>query len=207
VPPTPFYRDQFRKPELLLADVVRRGAQGQFRGSDESQTVLYRAAVVAIDVIGGKLENPSGDGKLTHVLNGKSYSVPATAGPENPPNSVKARIITNGFDQFVHDDRLRVFWPLFPEHDAVPIKPGEHVYVMFEDPAFEHGLWFGKVAGNVGINYFAGQDAFRAADAGSLVNKFGDTGSASGTDDQLDTDADAAETRPDDTLKKAHGLV
>jgi len=84
---------------------------------------LYRASVVKIDQVGGVLD-PT---------------------PPNPKNSIQARVITNARDKDLEDDELPVFWPLFP-HDIMPVKPGEHVYVIFEDAAEKtHGLWLCRI--------------------------------------------------------------
>ncbi len=184
----PLYREKFRKPELFLSELLRKSAQGNISERDENSRVFYRALVVAVDVQGGRLENEAGTGKLTHVMNGKSVDVPANVGPTNPQNSVKARILTDGFDQFITDDRLRVFWPFFPEHVSIPIKPGEHVYVLFEDEGFQHGLWFSKVSGHEGLNRFAGQKSFVAES--SLANLFPGSEPPAG---DLNTDAAAGE--------------
>jgi hypothetical protein len=197
-----FTQDKFRRPEQFLSELLKKGAQGVFRESDEYTQFLFRAIVVAVDVNGGKIENPSGSGTLTHVMNSKSYDVKANVGPVNPKNSIKARIITDGFDQFVNDDRIRVFWPFFPEHISLPIKPGEHVYIIFEDQNYEHGLWVSKIPGHGNFNYYKGSDSFLPNDD-SLSSKFPDTAGANdGSDDKLNKDEDAAETKPDNNLSK-----
>jgi hypothetical protein len=87
----------------------------------DDKAVLYRAQVVGIDLVGGQLEtNPA----------------------PNPPGSVKARILS--LDRYKTDDDLTVFWPMFP-YDLMPIKENEHVYVIFEDPEGEHGLWLSRI--------------------------------------------------------------
>lgn len=200
-----FDRDKFRRPELFLSELLRKGAQGSFSERDENSRVFFRALVVAVDVVGGRLENPGGDGKLTHVINGKSVDVPATVGPLNPMNSVKARVLTDGGDQFTTDNRLRVFWPFFPEHVSIPIKPGEHVYVLFEDEDFQHGLWFSKVSGHHGVNRKTGQSTYTKAEQG-LSGLFPETRSPS-PDPDLNTDADAGEVlASDNRLAKLMGL-
>ncbi|MFA5750416.1 MAG: hypothetical protein WC895_04295 [Candidatus Shapirobacteria bacterium] len=198
-----FSQDKFRRPEQFLSELLKKSAQGVFRESDEYTPFLFRALVVAVDVNGGKLENPSGSGTLTHVLKGKSFDVKSNVGPNNPKNSIKARIITDGFDQFVNDDRMRVFWPFFPEHMSLPIKPGEYVYIVFEDQNYEHGLWISKIPGHENVNYYKGSDSFLPNGGDSLTSKFSDTASSDdGSDDKLNKDEDAAETKPEDNLSK-----
>lgn len=200
-----FNRDKFRRPEILLNDFLKKGAQGMFREKDEGVQFLYRALVIAVDVEGSKLENPDGSGELNHEVDGKKYSVPARVGPKNPPNSIKARIITDGLDKFSTDDNLRVFWPFFPENISVPVKPGEHVYVTFEDANFVHGLWITKVPGHVGMNYAPGKKFFKASDSGQLASKFEDTSGGSSEEKKFDKDEDAAETKPGNKLSSLFG--
>lgn len=117
-----------------------------------------RAVVLAVDVDGGKLSNPDGQGSV--VVGKETYK--AVIGPPNPQNSVKARIITKGFDRFFTDDDLGVYWPMVQnDHLSIPIKPGEHVYVMFEDEHFQHGLWLFKVSGHDDANSFQGIKSFQ----------------------------------------------
>lgn len=63
----------------------------------------------------------------------------------NPRNSILARVTTFGIDRSLKDEDLDVFWPLFP-FDVMPIKEGEHVYVMFEDNINKrHGMWVTRI--------------------------------------------------------------
>lgn len=160
--------ERFIFPEKLLADVIRKGAQGRYLERHENPTVFYRATVVAVDVEGGRLENPEASGEVVH--DGKKFA--ARHGPRNPQNSVKARILTNGLDQFSGEDSLRVYWPFFGEHAAVPVKPGEHVYVFFEDEDCQHGIWINRVPGHEGANFFKGDSAFKQ-DQSRLTGLFG----------------------------------
>jgi len=166
--------ERFRRPEIFLSELINDHARGDIRNKSDHVQTWYRALVIAVDVFGARLENPDGEGFMTHVIDGKSVDTPATIGPVNPKNSVKARIISNEFDQFIGDDDLRVFWPMMPEHDSVPVKPGEHIYVTFEDESYEHGLWLGKVPGDENLNYFRGQDKYTLDEEGRLANSFGD---------------------------------
>lgn len=190
------HRDKFRRPEIFLAELLQKSARGKFRETDENVPVLYRAIVYAVDVLGGQLENPDGNGEVQHELaSGTTFRSPANVGPKNPKNSIKARIITDGFDQFLGDSKLRVFWPLFPEQAQVPIKPGEHVYVMFEDTKFLHGLWLGKLPGHEGVNFVPGSPQFQTPDDDTLTSKFDDSASAAGSDQKkYNTDIDVSET-------------
>lgn len=169
--------DKFRNPEFFFEDLVKDYTTGKFLTSEQNVPFLYRAAVIAVDVKGGQLQNPDGSGGVKHEFDGRSIEIPASVGPKNPRNSIKARVLTNGFDQVVPDDDLSVFWPFFPEHASMPIKPGEHVYVMFEDQDFLHGLWVTKVAGHENFNFFRGKEAY--AKGKELKDKFGDSQSES----------------------------
>ena len=184
-----------------MAEVLSKSAQGELRDLSDNSLSLYRAVVVAVDVVGGKLENKKGVGKLHQRVGSKSYDVNATIGPDNPKNSVKARLITDGLDRFVHDDDIRTFWPFFPEHVSIPVKPGEYVYVMFEDNAFQHGLWLTKVPGHENVNVFKGSQSLTSSKSGSLMEMFSDTRSKSDTGERFDTDEAATES------KRAGGLM
>lgn len=168
--------EKWRRPEMFLAELLNKSVRGELSDKSENPQLWYRALVVAVDVEGGKLENPKGQGVVSHMFNGKNVDIPARLGPVNPRNSIKARLITGEFDQFVDDDDLKVYWPMMGEHDSIPIKPDEHVYVTFEDRNFNHGLWFGKVAGHENVNFFRGQDSFTLnSEDSSLAAKFGDS--------------------------------
>lgn len=166
--------EKFRRPELFLAELLRKSATGQLLEQSSNVQLLFRATVLAVDVEGGKLENPDGAGSLSSA--GTSYA--ATVGPENPRNSVKARVISEGFDKFISDDGLRTFWPLFPaDHISIPVKPGEHVYVIFEDRSFEHGLWICRIPGHEGANVFKGATSFVSVDK-TVAESFPDSRSS-----------------------------
>lgn len=165
--------DHYLFPEKFLSELLRGGAQRRFVDRSENPSLIYRATVLAVDVEGGKLENPDSSGDVSHEINGQSFKISARSGPKNPRNSVKARVLTNGLDQFVEDQNLRVFWPFFSDHMTVPIKPGEHVYVLFEDAEMRHGLWINKVPGHEGVNVVVGETQFVPSSGGRLANKFG----------------------------------
>lgn len=105
------------EPSKILGKLVSDYTDGVL----DDKVFLYRAQVVAIDLVGGQLEE--------------------TPAP-NPPGSVKARILT--LDRYKTDDDLTVFWPLFP-YDLMPVKENEHIYVIFEDPEQQHGLWLSRI--------------------------------------------------------------
>ena len=201
----PFDREKFRRPELLLKEFLRKGAQGAFKENSDASTFLYRALVLAVDVEGGLLENPKGQGKVSHEVGDKKFDVEARIGPKNPQNSIKARILTDGFDKFANDENLRVFWPFFPENISLPVKPGEHVYVLFEDSHQQHGLWVSKIPGHEGVNYAPGASFYTPTQHAPLANAFDDTRGASTQEKKFDKDIDAAETKPGNRLSSLFG--
>lgn len=61
-----------------------------------------------------------------------------------PRNSIIARIITNAAAR--RSDHPAIFYPMM-SHISMPIKPGEHVWVMFEDPTSSttSGFWLSRI--------------------------------------------------------------
>jgi hypothetical protein len=140
--------DWYRRPELILAEIIERVGRG------ERERTYHRAVVMAVDLDGGKLQNPDASGEVVvTVRDGSQRRYKALSGPLNPRGSIKARIITDGFDRLLDDQGLRVFWPMFPQDIAgTPVTPGEHVYVMFDGPGMAHGIWVSRVAGHESAN-------------------------------------------------------
>ncbi|MHA2043940.1 MAG: hypothetical protein ACW99G_04060, partial [Candidatus Thorarchaeota archaeon] len=155
----------FRRPERFLADLLTKSARGELLEESDHTVIWQRALVLAVDVNGGMLENPDGSGHVEHIVGKTTVDIEARTGPTNPRNSIKARIISDAGDEFFSDEDLKVFWPMLPEHISVPIKPGEHVYITFEDIDAEHGLWFGKVPGHSNVNFFDGNESFQQAES------------------------------------------
>ncbi|MHB8407902.1 MAG: hypothetical protein ACYDHY_07450 [Acidiferrobacterales bacterium] len=203
--PNPIYREKFRNPALVLSDMLARHAQGQFWDKSENIPTFKRALVIGVDPIGGMLENPGGNGKMTFQVNGQSYDVAAVDGPENPQNSIKGRVMNDGEDQFMDDSRLRIFWPMFPEHDQIPIKPGEYVYVFFEDDDQQVGTWVSKVPDNQNVNYFPGDSNFQSSSAGSLHSMDPQAAGVGDSDDPPNDDDTATQSDEASPLAKAFG--
>jgi len=150
--------NKIRRPELAMYEMLAgRQTAGGFA------PVLLRATVVAVDMDGGLLQNPDAEGSVVNEVGGKKFSVQAIVGPKNPPRSLKARILTGDVDMFRQEKDLRVFWPLLP--DAHPVKPGEHVYVTFEDELMVHGLWLARVSGHTDVNVDRGEERYSPPDA------------------------------------------
>lgn len=153
----------FRRPELILADLLQRAA----RGTDREPTHYHRATVLAVDQDGGMLQNPTASGGVDFIgRDGLQRHFDAISGVENPRGSVKARILTDGLDRLVDDADVRVFWPMFPQDQmGIPVSPGEHVYVIFEGSGLDHGLWLSRVSGQDSANSFKGSDSYTAPSA------------------------------------------
>lgn len=100
-------------------------------GKLDKNRIFYRAIIVDVDTEGGKLESR----------------------PPNPPNSIRARIYTDGLDANTPDSALTIFYPLFPSHISPPIDTNEHVYVMFEDESKSNGVWVTTVPVHRDVNY------------------------------------------------------
>jgi hypothetical protein len=100
-------------------------------GRLDKSRIFYRAIIIDVDTEGGKLESR----------------------PPNPPNSIRARIYTNGMDANTPDSALTIFYPLFPSHISAPVEINEHVYVMFEDESMSNGVWVTTVPAHRDINY------------------------------------------------------
>ncbi len=111
-------RNDVLNPERVLSNLLRDYTEGKL----DDGRFLFRASVVAIDTVGGQFES----------------------NPANPKHSIKARIITDGYDSYTSDDDLTVFWPMFP-FVSYPLKEREHVYVIFEDERKECGLWLTRI--------------------------------------------------------------
>lgn len=156
----------YRRPEIVLADLLSRAARDEIPEDDHQ---ILRALVLAVDPDGGVLENKDGTGSYgARGTDGRRMSLTAGIGPANPAGSVKARILTDGLDRLRADQDLRVFWPLHPQDQlAIPISPGEHVYVMFEGRRLEHGLWISRVSGHESAGSFMGSDSYTAPSAAS----------------------------------------
>lgn len=195
-------REHVLRPELLLKELLTNAFKDGFVKRTEYIPIIQRAVVIAVDMEGGKLENPSGDGKFDCIVNGEGKELEAKLGPANPQNSIKARVLTNGEDKFSDDQNLRVFWPFFPEHISYPIKPGEHVYVMYEDSQKQHGLWIGKVPGHEGVNFAKGEDFYKSEDTGRLTGMFSDSSEAASSNEQekFDSDEAASESKSENRL-------
>lgn len=190
-----------RNPERAFADLLLT----HMRGDDQTRRHYWRAVVLAVDTVGGQLENIQGNGSLT-VTNrdGTTTTFQATVGPDNPKGSVKARILTDGYDRLLDDADVRTFWPMSPpDQVGMPVSPGEHVYVVFEDSlvgSTEHGMWTARVAGQDSAGSFDGTDSYTApSNQRSAVDAFDPN-----TPD-YPTDDDSASLAPNNSATKFFG--
>lgn len=153
-----------RNPERAFADLI----SSHTRGDDLQRRHLWRAVVLAVDTEGGLLENiqGSGDGMTVSYRDGSTKTFPPRVGPINPKGSVKARILSDGYDRLLDDADCRTFWPMSPpDQVGMPVSPGEHVYVVFEDSlvgSTEHGMWTARVSGQDSAGSFEGSDSYTA---------------------------------------------
>ena len=154
--------ERLRRPEIILSDLLKSAARGEVLTTDHNPRILHRAVVLAVDVEGGLLENETGTGSIVVVdRSGRRKDYPASIGPVNPRGSIRARILTRARDRLEDDDQTDVYWPVFSaEQLALPVSVGEHVYVLFEDEDFGHGLWLSRVAGQDAANSFEGKTSY-----------------------------------------------
>lgn len=155
--------DWYRRPELILGDLLVRAARGEHGAARH----YHRAAVLAVDFVGGLLQNRDGSGGISVVdRTGRSRRYDAIVGPDNPRGSIKARVLTDGLDRLLDDADVRVFWPLLSSDQlSSPVSPGEHVYVVFEGEGLDHGIWLSRVSGQDSANSFRGTDSYTAPSA------------------------------------------
>jgi hypothetical protein len=169
---------------MILGEMIRRAA----RGDDQEKKTYLKAVVLAVDLEGGKLQNPNGEGSLRVPLrDGTEKTYKAMIGPKNPRGSVKARVLTDGLDRLLGDQDTRVFWPMFPQDLAgTPATPGEHVYIMFDGVGMDHGLWISRVAGHESAGSADGTTTYTAPSAPqSAMDTFEENGPTYPRDDAI----------------------
>jgi len=177
-----FFQDneRFRRPEIMLGELLRKYSRGEMTETSSSPKVIHRAVVLAIDEGGGSLSGDNSRASVVGVgVDGKERTYQSVLGPKNPRNSVKAIIIDEARDSFIDESAARVLWPFFPpDQFCMPISPGEHIYTMFEDKAFQHGLWLFRISGQDDPNFLTGEEFFRAQLGGRDLNGYFDGGTA-----------------------------
>lgn len=141
---------KYRQPIQAFSELMHKAIRGTIVEQGDYMPCIFRAFVYAIDRDGGRLQNETGtisEPVVSTIIDTDgtkfTYTANVRPGPDNPPDSIKARIIGNNNDRFVHNDELRVYWPLFP--GLANPSPGELVYVLFEDKEMNFGVWLSKV--------------------------------------------------------------
>ena len=149
-------RESLFRPTIVLSELLRKAYGDSLAERDQYSPFMFRALVIGVDPFGGRLENPQGipEGpEIKHDLRDENnnvlttYTIKTRIGPRNPMNSIKARILNIDNDEFVSDEDLRVYWPMWATENLPA--PGEIVYTVFEDQEMTHGLWVGKVPHNI----------------------------------------------------------
>ena len=69
-----------------------------------------------------------------------------------PRDTILGRIVTGGQD--LGDATPRIFYPFTPPHMRPPVKPGEHVWALYEDPANmnEKGFWLWRITEDITVD-------------------------------------------------------
>jgi hypothetical protein len=141
-------KDPSRIASNLISDYIE--------GSLDDSISLYRVLVVEIDHEGSKWKD-------TEVA-------------PNPPNSFKGRVLTRSRDKYTKEEDLPIFWPMF-SHDVMPLKEGEHAYVIFEDEEKTHGIWLARIPepDNVSkLNLTLGDEKFKENKVNKDLNAVGE---------------------------------
>lgn len=62
-----------------------------------------------------------------------------------PRNSIIVRVVSNAKDR--RDTKAAICYPFFPQNFALPVKPGEQVWIMFEKPdeSIRQGFWMCRI--------------------------------------------------------------
>lgn len=77
-----------------------------------------------------------------------------------PKNAIIGQMISGG--DGIGTQTYKIFFPILPPHISVPLKPGEEVFVLFEDPFLDtnFGFYIGRIPEGIGvddINYTHGE--------------------------------------------------
>lgn len=159
-----------RKVDRIYTDPAGQVRQQERHDAATSvqQPILHRAIVVEIfsdpvsqltsDVI-DRLEESVKDRTLVRNM---------------PRGAILARVMSAGVDRF--DDKPHVFYPLFGQYFIPPLKVGEQVYVMYEDPftRADAGLWLCRVPETRyvdDLNYTHGDRRFESDERLDAVDK------------------------------------
>jgi hypothetical protein len=112
-------RDDLTNPSGILGKLINDYIERRF----DPQPPLRKVVVIDVDLVGGQI-TPEGE-------------------PLNPKNSILAKLLDDS-DNTGTDSDYQTFWPMFP-HDTMPIKPGEHAYVMSDSFRDRSGVWVCRI--------------------------------------------------------------
>lgn len=113
---------------------TNEGQESQLR-TQASPPTIQRAVVVDVVLDPATLTNEYLEELASIVNNADLLEI-------MPVNSVVARIVSN--NSGVSAQQNTILFPLFSSHIQLPVKPGEHVYAIFEDYGFKNnklGYW------------------------------------------------------------------
>jgi hypothetical protein len=151
-----FYKQQILHPEVIGVQMQADYAQDNFVRRNEYSSPFMKAQVISVDLEGGKLENPNGEGECdaTNPITKQVYKIKAgISRKKNPARSIRAKLLTGHFDAGMSDSALRIYYPTKSSEDPVPL---EYVYVFFEDSNKTHGIWIDCPDTGQGENFAEG---------------------------------------------------
>ncbi len=144
------------------------GPQEQVNANEEhnrrvsTQLPILRRAVV-VDVVYDPVVQLTDEKKATLVEE--------VTNPEFVPrirrNCIIARVITGEADR--QNNRPAIFFPMLDPYIGLPVKPGEHVFIMYEDPAIgaDMGYWLCRIPEPIDVddvNYTHGDRRYADSD-------------------------------------------
>jgi hypothetical protein len=112
-------QDDLANPSGILGKLINDYIERRF----DPQPPLRKVVVIDVDLVGGQI-TPEGE-------------------PLNPKNSILGKLLDDT-DNTGTDSDYQTFWPMFP-HDMMPIKPGEHAYVMSDAFGDRSGVWVCRI--------------------------------------------------------------
>jgi len=104
---------EIRDKASILADLIKEYSSGDLYG----QRILFKVLVLEIDAEGGKFAENS------------------------PRRTIRGKILSEDRDEMTHEQDSDVFWPFLSEYQSVPIKCGEAVWCVYDDPEMKSGWW------------------------------------------------------------------
>lgn len=166
----PISRERALRPEIFFKDILEK------ESIDAKTRIFYRAQVISVDLSGGFLQNPLGQGVVSSTdKSGNRRDYKALIGPENPVGSIKARILNDRIDSLIDDKQTKIFWPMFSADifSSVPLV-GEHILVTYETDSDDHGYWISRVPGHDNVNFFEGKNSYKSShnESSSAMDSF-----------------------------------